>query len=493
MNMMEKTMRFGTVREARTMPAPEALGKTHVDYKHVAQTGFFVRVMRPDAQGNIRRVWVHRYKTRVPDGAGGWKEKDHKDTLGNVDAVYPGDVVMPLDRALAKVLAARAALTGDGETRGGAPRLTVAAAWAHYDIENALHRPATREKDQATFERYYSHFQDKFLDELPYSFWASFTNQLLHGKLNVGIRINEHGRTDAMLLGPLAAATMRGVINVGVTLYELARKYEGLRGVGKDFNPPREAKKLIPEPNKKKTHIALESLGRAWRAAEQLCAPWWTDLFKCYLLTGLRRSLMVDMRFDEIDWEGGRYIIDPHKRGTKRKGSRLASNADSINMPLCKAVMAILKARREFAPDKNGWVWYAARPLRGTRSDDAKRLSDPRSSWVLIEKVIGDVHFATHDLRRTFATAGGACASELFALSLLLMHSSSTLAKAVGIPGITLDYINTDGAQKRMRAAAEEISDFIHGLARESTERGAPIIDPVLPDYIEEALQLEAA
>lgn len=486
--MIEKTMRFSNVREARTMPPPpEGYAGTNIEYKHQTQVGFFVRVMKPDAQGKVRRMWVHRYKTRLPDGNGGWKEKDNRPSLGNVDVVYPGDVVTPLETALAKVLAARAVMASDRTEGGGAPRLTVAAAWAHNDVENALHRPATRDKDKATFERYFSHFQDKFLDELPYSFWSAFTNQLLYGKLNVGVRISENGRTDAMLLGPLAAATMRGVINVGVTLYEIARKYDGLRGVAKDFNPPREAKGLIPEPNKKKTFIALESLGLAWRAAEQLCAPWWVDLFKCYLLTGLRRSLMVYMRFDEIDFERGIYLINPHKRGTKRKGAKLAKNADPIKMPLSKAVMAILKARREFAPDKDGWVWYAARPLRGTRSDTVMRLSDPRSSWVLIEQVIGGVHFATHDLRRTFATSAGACASDLFALSLLLMHSSSTLAKAVGIPAITLDYINTDGAQKRMRAVAEQISDFMHKLADQSLDAAA-IPDPVLPDYIEEAL-----
>lgn len=496
MEALNKKLRFSTTQEARMLPAPDKSATSpYIDYRHETQAGLFVRVMKPDAQSRVRRLWVHRYKVNAPDGNGGVVKHDRKISLGFVQA-FEGEVAMPLEQAMQKVLNTRADTKSSRfESGHRAQRLTVAAAWEHYDIENANHRQATREKDQATFVRYFSHFKDKYLDELPYAFWSRFQYELLNQKVRVGERLTATGGTESVYVGPVSAATMRGIINVGVTLYELAARYDGLWDVDKDYNPAREAKKRLAAPNKKTEHIPLKDLGLAWRAAEQFCAPWWSDLFQCYVLTGLRRSLMVDMRFDQIDWERGVYLIDPNRRGTKRRGSQLAGQSKKgkqkvvmIELPLCQHVLSILKARQEFAPDKAGWVWYASRPLRGSRNNKEQRLSDPRSSWVMIEAVLGGLHFGAHDLRRTFATAGGACAADLFALSLLLLHSPATVAKEVGVATITLEYINTAEAQTKMRTAAEQISTYVRRLVADSAA-AVPTLEPQLPSYIESALK----
>jgi len=495
MEALNKKLRFSSTQEARILPAPDKLATSpYIDYRHETQAGLFVRVMKPDAQGRVRRLWVHRYKVNAPDANGGVTKHDKKISLGFVQA-FEGEVAMPLEQALQKVLNARADTKSSRfESGRRAQRLKVAAAWEHYDVENATHRPATREKDQKTFNRYFSHIQDRYLDELPYAFWSKFQHELLNQKVRVGERPSAAGGTESVYVGPVSAATMRGIINVAVTLYEIAARYEGLWDVDRDYNPAREAKKRLAAPNKKTEHIPLKDLGLAWRAAEQLCAPWWSDLFQCYVLTGLRRSLMVDMRFEQIDFERGVYMIDPNRRGTKRRGSQLSGQNKKakqrvvmIELPLCEHVLAILKARREFAPDKNGWVWYALRPLRGTRNNSDKRLSDPRSSWVMIEEVLGGLHFGAHDLRRTFATAGGACAADLFALSLLLLHSPATVAKEIGVATITLEYINTAEAQAKMRAAAEQISTYVRRLAADSAA-AVPAHEPQLPWQIEAAI-----
>lgn len=213
-------------------------------------------------------------------------------------------------------------------------------------------------------------------------------------------------------------------------------------------------------------------------------------MFRVYILTGLRRSLLSGMKFSEIDFERGLYIIDPRKPGAKRKAKNITKDTADIRLPLPKLVIEIIRARREFAPDKDGLVWYTPKPTRGrrTRKTDKQAITDPRTAWILIEWAIGGLHFAPHDLRRTFATAGAAATTDMFALSMLMLHTGDELAKAANVPGITIDYINTDEAIERMRKASEEITAYVLGLATLPSENSKDIVDPVLPKHIEEDL-----
>jgi integrase len=484
--------RFSTAQEARIAPPPlDNFKSPYVEHKHSGTPGLFVRVMKPDSQGRIRRLWVHRYKVNEPDGKGSFTKRDRKVSLGYVEVFDDSEHAMPLEEAMQRVLNTRAATRASRfEPGGGSPRLTLAAAMEYYDADNSTHRDATRVKDKLQFERYFRHFKHRYLDELNYAFWLKLQNDLLSSKVKVGEE-ERNGKTVPIYVGPIAAATMKGVINVAIMLYELAGKFEGLRNVEKGYNPPRRVKKNLKTPNKKTRHIPLNKLGQAWRASAALCQPWWSDLFKCYVLTGLRRSLMIDMRFEQIDFQRGIYLIDPHRRGTKRRGSNVPENAPPIELPLSKAVLGILRARREFAPDPAGWVWYTSRPQRGARTKEDSRLADPRSAWLYIEESIDGLHFGAQDLRRTFATLGGARASDIFALSLLMLHSPVSVAKEVGIPSITVDYINTAEAQDKMRAVAEEISAYVQKLV-DDVERKLKVVEPVLPAHLEAALKAES-
>jgi integrase len=484
--------RFANEQGARIAPPPlDDSPSPYVEHKHSGVPGLFVRVMKPDGQGRIRRLWVHRYKVNEPDGKGAFTKKDKKVSLGYVQVFDDSEQALTLEEAMQRVLNTRAATRASRfEPGGGSPRLTLAATMEYYDADNSTHRDATRDKDKLQFERYFGHFKDRYLDELNYAFWLKFQNDLLTSKVRVGEE-QKDGKTVPVYVGPIVTATMKGVINVAIMLYELAEKFEGLRNVEKGYNPPRRVKKKLKAANKRTKHIPLNKLGHACRASTALCQPWWDDLFMCYVLTGLRRSLMIDMRFEQIDFRRGIYLIDPRRRGTKRRGSKVPDDAPPIELPLSKQVLDILRARREFAPDPAGWVWYTSRPQRGTRTKEDSRLADPRSAWTYIEEEIDGLHFGAQDLRRTFATIGGACASDLFALSLLMLHSPVTVAKEVGIPSITVDYINTAEAQDKMRKVAEEISAYVKKLI-DDVERKLKVVEPVLPAHIEAALKAES-
>jgi len=489
----EDAYRVSSDQEARIAPPPkENAVAPGIDHKVAGTPGLFVRVMKPDTKDRIRRLWVHRYDEHVPDGMGGLKKKNTKKSLGPVVAYDSSEKALTMEEAQLIVLNARAATSASkSDGRGGSPRLTIASVMQYYDADNDTHRDTTRDKDKKLIKRYFSHFQDRYLDELDYAHWLTFQNSLLHGKIRVGDRTLPDGTTAPKYVGPVKNATMHGIMTAAVKMYSMAKKFRGLRNVEAEYNPAREVKANLKVVHKKTRRIPLERLGLAVRASRQLCQPWWNDLFECYLLTGLRRSLMIDMRFDQIDWKRGTYLIDPRRPGTKRRGSRLPDDAPDIRLPLSRRVMEILRARREFAADKKGWVWYTSRAQRGIRTKTESRLADPRSSWRYVSEVIGDMHFGAQDLRRTFASLAGASASDLFAFSLMMLHSPVTVAKEAGVPGITIEYMNTNEAQDRMRKVAEEISAYLSKLEQD-VDRKLKIEERELPADIEAALDAEA-
>lgn len=482
-----------TEQHARIAPPPaDEEARDSIDYKCVSTPGLFVRVFKPDSKGRIRRQWVHRFDEYLPDGAGGLRKHNKKPKFGLVQALDASETAMSMEEAQRYVLNARAATQASKASgSGGSPRLTIASVMKYYDADNATHRDPTRKKDKDVIKRYFKLFEDRYLDELNYAFWLNLQNSLLDGKVKVAETVEPDGPKKPKYVRPLSPATVSGIMTAAIRLYQMAKTFEGLHGVKDDFNPPREVKKKLPTLHKKTRRIPLEQVGIALRASRQLCPPWWSDLFECYLLTGLRRSLMIDMRFEQIDFKKKVYLIDPHRPGTKRRGSRLPPNAPFIRLPLSDRMLEILRARQEFAADKNGWVWYTSRAQRGIRVKTEARLADPRSSWRYISEVIDDMHFGPQDLRRTYASLGGAAVTDKFAFSLLMLHSPLKVAADVGVPGITIEYMNTDELQTLMSTAANQIAKYLRKLELD-VGRTLRIEEPTLPAEIEAALNAES-
>ena len=473
---------FGTKAQMLALPVP-APPETAVDYPHATQAGLFIRVSPADREGRVRRTYFHRWKLKVTNAMGVSKEESGRDNLGLAAAFDKGDAVITVEEAVRKVSKARSERREAKLEGSPIKRLTVAEAWKFYAVEKQINRPPTHTKNTNLYERYFAYLGDQYLDALNYSFWSTWITQLKDGTLVGSL---DDGATSPTL-GPLAKASRIGVINLGVTLYEIAHRRDGLKGMVKGANPAREAKTLIGAPNVRRTHIKLSQLGLAWAASDQLCSPWWRDQFRVYVLTGLRHSLLAHMSFSEIDWANGFYVFSPHKKGTKRRGAKTPENAPMIRLPLSKMALDILRARRRFATDQNGPVWFAARPTRGRKAKKSPVLSDPRASWQLIEDEM-KLHFTPQDLRRTFASIGAAGVTDLFAVSLLMLHSSSSLAHATGIPAITVNYMDTDEAIDRMRVATEQLAAHVEKLIHLSDEEAARIVEPELPPEIEEAL-----
>lgn len=490
---MAKTdkLTWRTMVDIQGLPAPTT--KPSEDYPHVSQQGLFLRVGKQRLDGVVRRSYVARIDALQPDGS----FKNAKVTLGLVEDYGTGDKVLTLRQAED---AARKAVEDSKRLRAGdSVRMTVGDAFAK--LRESLDSPTTTDSPDYShkltdlYERFLSHLASRHLDDLKEGFWIDYLARLRAGKLQVGTEPGEDGKPVPVLRKAGSVSYSLGILNTAARLYRIAHEYRGIEGEDKGWDPTRAATEKLEAPNERETFLRFEDLPKAWAATDQLMSPWWRDLWRVYLLTGLRDKLVMDMRFDQIDFDRGVYCIEPLARGAKRRRKKLSQEERKrpIEMPLSSHVLSILKKRQQFAPKgpAGEWVWYSTETTR-RKSKELPRLTDPRASWQRMTPVIGYWCYK-HDLRRTFASLAATIdPASVLALSLLLLHSSKTVSKALGVPQITVEYIK--GQQRAMRALTEKVSRAVLELAGElpPSELTAGIREYVdLPAQIDQLLNLE--
>lgn len=468
---------------------------------HLTAVGFGIRIAAPTKSGVVRRTYLARFDELQPDGS----YKNTKPPLGLVEDIGSGDEVLTYEAAERK--ARELVEAAKRRKAGGTVRLTVAAAWELLREElrspASLDAPTYADKIEGIYERFLSHLGPRYLDQLTEGFWRQFATQLRGGTLRVGT--DEDGKP--ILRQAKSASYATAVFNAGARLYHIAHAHQGIEGKQKGWDPTRDGVTRIEAANERDGHVHFEHLAAAWHATEQLISPWWRDLWRVYLLTGLRDRLVMDMRWDQLDLDKGVYYIEQLQQGTKRRRSKLSEKerAIPIEMPLSAYVTELLRKRKRFAPTGNPWVWYSPEviatpkkpekerpPGSKAKREPAQRLTDPRASWKRLTPVIGYWVYK-HDLRRTYASIGATvdCTSVL-ALSLLLLHSSKTISKALAVPAITVKYIKAQ--QHSMRQTTERISNAVLELVgeRETTTLTASLKEYLeLPKHIEAELELE--
>jgi integrase len=465
-----------------------------IEIWHETQPGFGVRIMKARADGKVRRTYIGRVAVLQPDGT----FKEDKPALGLVEDIGTGDVVLKFkdaaERARKKFEAAKRIKAG------GTVRMTVGDAYEKLceglDSPMSTDSPDYSHKLKTIYARFLAHLATRYLDDLKESFWIDYLLQLRAGTLSVGVEPDgEGGERPALRKAPSASYSL-AVLNAASRLYKVAHERRGIEGEDKDWDPTRAAVKKIEAPNERDSFIKFEDLAKAWAATDQLMSPWWRDLWRVYLLTGLRDRLVMDMKFEHIDFERGLYLIPPLSPGTKRRRKKLSMDERKkpLEMPLSVYVIEILRKRKEFAPSgpAGEWVWYSNETGRRTKTKDLPRLTDPRASWQRMTPYLGYWCYK-HDLRRTFASlAATVDPSSVLSLSLLLLHSSKTVSKALGVPQITVDYIK--GQQRSMRALTEKVTQAVLELVgeREQTALTEHLRSyQKLPQEIDGALALE--
>lgn len=482
---------FESLRQARALRGPPR-GKQPWEYPHSEFENVKLRVHPPTIEGRVRRQLVIRARYTLNgtklDERNAFVELDELEALSSQEASrrWQQGITDILTRVGEIEKLRKATPEQAAEAAKANRRMTVGDAWKRHPIETRLDRQATAVKEQGEYRRYYAHLEGRFLDELTYrDFWSHYATGLADGKL-----LNADGLTYSKLPRKLAEATIAGVLNLGGKLYTLAGE-DGLPGRPKGWNPAREALRLAGTPNVRTGAIPLKKVAEVWRAADVLCAPWARDQLRIYLLTGLRHSLLAGLEFPEVDSTARVLRISPHKMGTKRRGSDTPANAQDIILPICSSVVRIIDARRPWAADAAGPVWYTVSQPggRAKKGGGVTVHSDPRSNWAHIsERVLGGLHFMRHDLRRTFAKLAVRAGADPMGTSLLMLHSPRTVARLMNVADITVQYMNLPEAQAQMRSAARAIEKFVAGLLDGSVKLDEDEPEPELPAILESAI-----
>lgn len=163
------------------------------------------------------------------------------------------------------------------------------------------------------------------------------------------------------------------------------------------------------------------------------------DFFMLLLLTGLRRSEALDLKWQDVDFEGRTVTISDPK------------NRQAHTLPLSDFLYDLLDRRRKQTAGD-----FVFSDGNGTR------LTNFRYALQRVEHRSG-VKATCHDLRRTFATAAESLDIPAYAVKALLNH------KTTG--DVTAGYIQM--TPERLRAPMQKITDYF--LKAGELERSTPI------------------
>jgi integrase len=148
------------------------------------------------------------------------------------------------------------------------------------------------------------------------------------------------------------------------------------------------------------------------------------DYFMTVLLTGLRRTESMGLRWEDIDLKDRTLTIPDPK------------NREPFTLPLSDYLVDLFTARKEEAPGR--FVFETARG----------RLHNVRYAMAEVETQ-ADVTFCLHDLRRTFATAAERLDVPAYSLKALLNHKARD---------ITGKYIQIE--VERLRKPMQRITEY---------------------------------
>ena len=128
------------------------------------------------------------------------------------------------------------------------------------------------------------------------------------------------------------------------------------------------------------------------------------DYIYVSLLTGVRKSNVLAMRWQDIYFDRREWVIPETKNG------------DSLRVHLVEKVIEILKSRAERYPTKE-WVFAG--------SGETGHLVEPKSGWKRILERAGIQDLRLHDLRRTLGSWQAATGANSFMIGQSLGHKST--------------------------------------------------------------------
>jgi len=132
--------------------------------------------------------------------------------------------------------------------------------------------------------------------------------------------------------------------------------------------------------------------------------PLFRDFFYILLLTGQRKTNVLEMQWKDINFDNSSWRIPETKNG------------DPLVVPLTSEVMEVLKERKKNSKNKK-WVFESETSQSG-------RLVDPKKAWARIRARSEIEDLNMHDLRRTMGSYQTILGSSSFIVAKSLGHKS---------------------------------------------------------------------
>lgn len=169
------------------------------------------------------------------------------------------------------------------------------------------------------------------------------------------------------------------------------------------YNPMKKVK-MLTEDNLRNRHLTIKE----WNKLKLAMPKQLHDIVVIAILTGFRKSNVLNLRWEQIDFELG--IIEILKQNNKGK--------KHIKHPMSEDLVCFLQSLN---PKKSGHLFV--------NPDTGKPYTTVRKSFNSALKRAGISDFKFHDLRRTFSTWLRQRGADLKTIQILLGHSSVSVTE----------------------------------------------------------------
>lgn len=149
------------------------------------------------------------------------------------------------------------------------------------------------------------------------------------------------------------------------------------------------------------------------------------------LLTGARKTNVLAMRWDEIDFELQMWRIPDTKNG------------EPVNIPLTRLAMQLLKSIKH----ESEWVFPSS-------TSSAGHLQDPKKAWNRILKQAEIENLRIHDIRRTLGSYQAITGASLHVIGKSLGHKSSISTQIYA-------RLTTDPVRASMETATNKMLEYM--------------------------------
>ncbi len=333
-----------------------------------------------------------------------------------------------------------------GEKSKRRAEMTVAELCDEYLVEGCESKKATTlATDRGRIERHIKKLLGKHrISDVTKVDIAKFMKAVADGKTAVDVRTGKHGR--AIVTGGKGAATRTVRLLGGIFSYAVERGYiETNPRVGVKVYADGKGERFLSADELQQLGVALreaETVGLPWQFneganakhrpiksgnAREVVSPYAVAAIRLLLLTGCRAGEILNLRWQDIDFERGFLNLPDSKTGAKPV---------LLGAPALKILSELPRVKG------NPYV------IVGERAD--KPRSDLKRPWKRITAHAGLPDLRLHDLRHSYASIGAASGMGLGIVGKLLGHAS---------PATTARYSHF--ADDPLRRASDSIASTI--------------------------------